>query len=203
MVCGRRAPFANGAREALQTLFTELDTDGSGVFQLAQTAPFTYYDKARPPVLRRIVPTYAPTSGRPVRVVGDWNLVDHGHWDGYEDAEVHGGAVPDTLAELRELPGIGPYTLGAVASIAFGHPEPAVDGNVERVVSRHRGLEAPIGTGPARRKIRQVIEAWMPADNAGDFNQALMELGAMICTPTSPNCKEGPVALSFNGYGIL
>ena len=109
-------------------------------------------------------------------------------------AEVHGGAVPDTLAELRELPGIGPYTLGAVASIAFGHPEPAVDGNVERVVSRHRGLEAPIGTGPARRKIRQVIEAWMPADNAGDFNQALMELGATTCTPTSPTCDSCPIA---------
>ncbi len=108
--------------------------------------------------------------------------------------EAHGGTVPSSLEDLRDLPGIGPYTLGAVASIAFGHPEPAVDGNVERVVSRHRGFEEPIGTGPARRQIRQVIEGWMSADRAGDFNQALMELGAVVCTPTSPNCEACPIA---------
>jgi len=108
--------------------------------------------------------------------------------------EAHGGTVPSSLEELRDLPGIGPYTLGAVASIAFGHPEPAVDGNVERVVSRHRGFEEPIGTGPARRQIRKVVERWMSTDRAGDFNQALMELGAVACTPTSPNCEACPIA---------
>lgn len=108
--------------------------------------------------------------------------------------EVHGGVVPNSLEQLRELPGIGPYTLGAVASIAFGHPEPAVDGNVERVVSRHRGLEEPIATGPARRQIRGVIETWMPKARAGDFNQSLMELGATVCTPTSPSCEACPIA---------
>ena len=108
--------------------------------------------------------------------------------------EAHGGAVPSSLEQLRELAGIGPYTLGAVASIAFGQPEPAVDGNVERVVSRHRGFDEPIGTGPARRQIRQVIEGWISADRAGDFNQALMELGAVVCTPTSPSCDACPIA---------
>ncbi|MFK7739392.1 MAG: A/G-specific adenine glycosylase [Planctomycetota bacterium] len=108
--------------------------------------------------------------------------------------ETHGGVVPGTIAELRELPGIGPYTLGAVGSIAFGHPEPAVDGNVERVASRHRGLDAPIGTSPARRAIRAVVVDWLDEKNAGDFNQALMELGATVCTPTSPGCGDCPVA---------
>ena len=109
-------------------------------------------------------------------------------------AEAHGGEVPRQVDELRELPGIGPYTLGAVASIAFGHEEVAVDGNVERVASRHRGLDEPIGTGPARRAIRDVALAWLDRDRPGDFNQALMELGATVCTPTSPKCGSCPVA---------
>lgn len=109
-------------------------------------------------------------------------------------ADEHGGTVPSDLEQLAALPGVGPYTLGAVASIAFDHCEPAVDGNVERVVSRHRGLEAPIGTGPARRAIREIVLGWMSMDRPGDFNQALMELGAMVCTPTSASCCECPIA---------
>ncbi|MFN3243009.1 MAG: A/G-specific adenine glycosylase [Planctomycetota bacterium] len=108
-------------------------------------------------------------------------------------AEVHDGVVPDTVDELRELPGIGPYTLGAVASIAFGHGQPAVDGNVERVVSRHRGLAEPIGTTRARKAIGAQVLAWMDRARAGDFNQAMMELGATVCTPTSPACDGCPV----------
>ena len=109
-------------------------------------------------------------------------------------AEIHDGTVPDDLEQLAALPGIGAYTLGAVASIAFGKCEPAVDGNVERVISRHRGFDAPIGTGPARRTIRAVVASWMSPTRPGDFNQALMELGAMVCTPTSPTCGDCPIA---------
>lgn len=106
----------------------------------------------------------------------------------------HAGRVPDRLDDLRALPGVGPYTLGAIASIAFGHPEPAVDGNVERVIARHRGFTAPIGTSAARRTIRAVAADWLPRRRAGDFNQALMELGATVCTPTSPRCGDCPIA---------
>ena len=105
----------------------------------------------------------------------------------------HGGRVPDTVAELQELPGVGPYTVGAVASIAFGHGLPAVDGNVERVVSRHRGLDEPIGTAKARKPIGAQALRWMDMRRAGDFNQAMMELGATVCTPTSPSCGACPV----------
>lgn len=107
--------------------------------------------------------------------------------------EAHGGVVPTSVAELAELPGVGPYTLGAVASIAFGHCLPAVDGNVERVVSRHRGFDEPIGTGKARRTIGAQALRWMDRARAGDFNQAMMELGATVCTPTSPGCAECPI----------
>ncbi len=106
----------------------------------------------------------------------------------------HGGRVPGAVGELAELPGIGAYTLGAVASIAFGHAEVAIDGNVERVVARHRGLREVTSTAAARRTIRATVGGWLDAARAGDFNQAVMELGAMVCTPTSPNCAACPVA---------
>ena len=106
----------------------------------------------------------------------------------------HGGAVPGQRDELAELPGIGAYTLGAVASIAFGLPEVAIDGNVERVVARHRGLRESVETAAARRLLRTILEQWLPKKRPGDFNQALMELGATVCKPGTPDCANCPVA---------
>lgn len=109
-------------------------------------------------------------------------------------AQQHGGRVPDRADELGRLPGIGDYTRGAIASIAFGRAEIAVDGNVERVVARHRGVSAPVDRGAARRTIRDAVAGWLDRDRPGDFNQALMELGATVCTPSSPACARCPVA---------
>ena len=106
----------------------------------------------------------------------------------------HGGRVPSDPDALGALPGIGAYTLGAVASIAFGHALPAIDGNVERVLARHRGIDTPIKTGAGARLLREIVTGLVPADRPGDFNQALMELGATVCTPRSPRCDECPVA---------
>jgi A/G-specific adenine glycosylase len=106
----------------------------------------------------------------------------------------HGGAVPAALDRLGELPGVGAYTRGAIGSIAFGHAEPAVDGNVERVVARHRGLRASLALAASRTAIREQVARWLDARRAGAFNQALMELGATVCTPRSPRCEHCPVA---------
>jgi A/G-specific adenine glycosylase len=111
----------------------------------------------------------------------------------------HGGAVPDDPAELGALPGIGAYTRGAIGSIAFGRAEPAVDGNVERVVARHLALHADVKSAAMQRRIRQAVLDWLPADRAGDFNQALMELGATVCTPGDPDCARCPVAADCRG----
>jgi A/G-specific adenine glycosylase len=99
------------------------------------------------------------------------------------------GRVPAETESLRELPGVGEYTAGAVASIAFGVATPAVDGNVRRVLSRLHDLEKP-----RPRELRERAAALVPDDRPGDFNQALMELGATICTPRTPDCGECPVA---------
>lgn len=104
----------------------------------------------------------------------------------------HGGRFPDTVEGLLALPGIGPYTAGAIAAIAFDRPAAAVDGNVERVISRLYAIETPLpGSKP---EIRARAEALVPRRRAGDFAQALMDLGATVCAPKSPRCALCPVA---------
>ena len=106
--------------------------------------------------------------------------------------EDFGGKVPDSVSELRKIPGIGPYTAGAIASIAYGKSEPLVDGNVVRVLSRLRAID--IETGPKLEKLCWELAACIvDPDNPAAFNQAVMELGATVCKPTSPGCEACPV----------
>ncbi|WP_138494944.1 A/G-specific adenine glycosylase [Paenibacillus pinistramenti] len=107
--------------------------------------------------------------------------------------ELHGGRVPDDKASVSALKGVGPYTAGAILSIAFGQPEPAVDGNVMRVLSRYFLLEDDIAKPAARVKMEALAARLIPEGRASDFNQALMELGALVCTPKSPHCLTCPV----------
>ncbi len=103
--------------------------------------------------------------------------------------EEMGGRIPDDPAELRRLPGVGEYTAGAIASIAFGVPVPAVDGNVRRVLARLADESSPRASD-----LRDAAAALVDPARPGDFNQALMELGSLVCTPRSPACARCPVA---------
>jgi A/G-specific adenine glycosylase len=102
-----------------------------------------------------------------------------------------GGIFPDTEEGLRKLPGIGAYTAAAIAAIAFGKRAVVVDGNVERVISRLHALKEPLPS--SRPRIRALTDAMTPAEGAGDFAQAMMDLGATICTPRNPACGLCPV----------
>jgi A/G-specific adenine glycosylase len=102
-----------------------------------------------------------------------------------------GGRFPDSEAGLRKLPGVGRYTAAAVAAIAFGRRAVVVDANVERVVGRLFALETPLPA--AREEIYRLADALTPAEGAGDFAQAMMDLGATICTPRSPLCGSCPL----------
>ena len=107
--------------------------------------------------------------------------------------EDHGGIFPSSYDEISKLKGIGPYTAGAIASIAFGLPEPAVDGNVMRVLARLFEVDYDIGV-PTNRKIFQaMMEVLIDPDRPGDFNQALMDLGSDIESPVNPRPEESPV----------
>ncbi|PKP99016.1 MAG: A/G-specific adenine glycosylase [Alphaproteobacteria bacterium HGW-Alphaproteobacteria-13] len=111
----------------------------------------------------------------------------------------HGGRFPDTEAALRALPGIGDYTAAAVAAIAFGRPAVVVDANIERVMARHALIETPLPA--AKKEIRAALAPLVPADRPGDFAQALMDLGATICTPRAPACAICPVMADCRARG--
>jgi len=109
-----------------------------------------------------------------------------------------GGRFPESAEKLRQLPGIGDYTAAAIAAIAFARPEAAVDGNVVRVLSRMYALETPLPD--VRSDVRPLAEALVPADRPGDFAQALMDLGATICTPRRPACDRCPWTVACSGF---
>jgi len=106
---------------------------------------------------------------------------------------VHRGKLPSTASELRSLPGIGDYTAAAIASIAFGEATPCVDGNVLRVMTRFRGIEDDISKPDVRIAVRENLKRHICIDLPGDFNQALMELGALVCRPRNPSCEICPL----------
>ena len=106
--------------------------------------------------------------------------------------DMHGGHFPSSEAELRALPGIGAYTGAAIAAIAFGRRAVVVDGNVERVMARLFAIATPLPA--ARPAVREAMDAVTPEARAGDFAQAVMDLGATICTPRSPACIVCPLA---------
>lgn len=105
----------------------------------------------------------------------------------------HHGKLPDTPEALRALPGIGPYTAGALLSIAFNKDFAVLDGNVQRVLARHYGWSHDLKTSEAHKQAWAVAEALIPKGHAGDYNQAVMDLGATICTPKNPQCDDCPV----------
>lgn len=105
------------------------------------------------------------------------------------------GHFPETYEQLLKLPGVGPYTAGAIASICFGQPVPAVDGNVLRVISRIMGLDDRVKASEGKKLITASLVEIYPKDRSGDFTQSLMELGATVCLPKgTPKCRICPVS---------
>ncbi len=113
-----------------------------------------------------------------------------------------GGELPRDLSGLRALPGIGDYTAAAIGSIAFGLVAPAIDGNVERVVARYRGIDGDPRRGEARRNIRTAAAELIDEDCPGDSNQALMELGATLCRPSRPICSDCPLVADCHARAV-
>ena len=108
--------------------------------------------------------------------------------------EEYGGKFPERHEEILALPGIGAYTGGAIASICFEMPTPAVDGNVLRVAARVTDSHKPVDLPKVRKEVTEQLARVYPKGSCGDFTQSLMELGAMVCTPRSPRCKACPLS---------
>lgn len=112
----------------------------------------------------------------------------------------HGGIFPDSYTGLLKLKGIGPYTAAAIASIAYGEAVPVVDGNVYRFISRYLAIDMPIGSPAAQRYFSEILLNYIPKGQASKFNQALMEFGALQCTPRNPLCETCPFRTDCTAY---
>ncbi|THE12854.1 A/G-specific adenine glycosylase [Bacillus timonensis] len=125
--------------------------------------------------------------------LGYYSRVRNLHAAVKEVAQEYGGKVPNTVEEISSLKGVGPYTTGAILSIAYGVPEPAVDGNVMRVLSRILSVWDDIAKPKTRQLFEDIVRELISKENPSAFNQALMELGALICVPGNPACLLCPV----------
>lgn len=115
-------------------------------------------------------------------------------------ADEYDGQFPNTVDGLRELPGIGAYTAGAVASIAFDRPVPVLDGNVSRVLTRLYDIDDDIKQTATKKRLWALAGELVPDEQAGDYNQALMELGQTVCRPKNPDCAACPVSAHCLAY---
>lgn len=111
-----------------------------------------------------------------------------------------GGKFPDTYEHIISLKGVGPYTAAAIASFAFGLPHAVVDGNVFRVLSRYFGIETPFDTTEGKRIFAELAQQLLAADNSEGYNQAIMDLGATVCTPRNPLCNKCPLQKNCVAY---
>jgi A/G-specific adenine glycosylase len=146
-------------------------------------------------------PTVADLAAAPLQEVlklweglGYYSRARYLHAAAQTVAAEYDGRLPTTAAALQKLKGIGPYTAGAIASIAFGEATPVVDGNVIRVLSRLADLEADVTQSATKKQLWQMAAALVPEERPGAYNQALMELGQQICAPKRPRCLLCPLA---------
>lgn len=110
------------------------------------------------------------------------------------------GKLPDTREEILKLKGIGPYTSAAILSIVYDKPYAVVDGNVIRVITRHAGIRDDVRSQRVKTQVQQIADHHISKETPGDFNQAIMELGAVICTPHNPKCTECPISSDCVAY---
>jgi A/G-specific adenine glycosylase len=187
----RDLPWRRGRPDAYRTLVSE-----AMLQQTVVAAVIPYFERfvARFPDVRALA------AAREDEVLALWSGLGYYsrarnlHRAARQVVERHGGELPAEEEVLRALPGVGPYTAAAVAAIAFGRRTFALDGNAARVVARVAGVDDPIDLPATRARLRAIGTTWVPARRAGDFAQAVMELGATVCRPRAPDCGGCPVA---------
>ncbi|HEX7037594.1 MAG TPA: A/G-specific adenine glycosylase [Pseudomonadales bacterium] len=126
--------------------------------------------------------------------LGYYARARHLHAAAREIVARYGGRLPDDVDALASLPGIGRSTAGAIVAIAYGRRAPILDGNVKRVLARYHAVTGPVSSGATLRTLWQHADAHTPAERVGDYTQAIMDLGATLCTRTRPRCGDCPVA---------
>jgi len=134
--------------------------------------------------------------------LGYYSRARNMHFTAQEIVEKHKGIFPDSATDLKKLKGIGEYTSAAIASICYNESVPVLDGNVARVISRLYAVTSPIDTNTGRKIITELAQSLLGDCHPGTFNQAVMEIGALVCTPQSPSCNSCPLAYSCEALKI-
>lgn len=134
--------------------------------------------------------------------LGYYSRARHLHQAAQIVAADFGGQLPQDTKQLVLLPGIGRYTAGAIASIAFGMDEPVLDGNISRVLARFFDVQEPASSSAGEKQLWQLAAETLSPGQAGEHNQALMDLGALICTPRDPSCETCPLSKSCKAYRL-
>lgn len=132
--------------------------------------------------------------------LGYYSRARNMHQAAMEVQNERNGTVPDSYDELLKLKGIGPYTAAAISSIAFREKQAVVDGNVIRVMSRFYGIEDDVRRTAVKNQIQELTDEIIPREQPGEFNQAVMELGALVCTPRNPLCDSCPLSTACTAY---
>jgi A/G-specific adenine glycosylase len=161
--------------------------------QVETVIPYYRRFLARFPSVRALAEARADEVLKIWENLGYYSRARHLHAAAKEIVVRWGGRLPQNRKELLSLPGIGEYTAAAVLSIAFGQSVAAIDGNVFRVISRLFALRSPLGSSESRRHIRTLADQLLSKRNPGHFNQAIMDLGATVCTPRNPDCLSCPL----------
>ncbi len=186
---GRTLPW-RADRDPYRILVSEMM-----LVQTTVTAVIPYFDRflRRFPDIRSLAGADEAEVLKAWEGLGYYRRARHLHAAARQVVRQHGGTIPDDPEAVRALPGVGRYIAGAVLSFAFDRPEPIVEANSQRVFARLLALREDVKASSTRERIWQAAERLVPAQGAGDFNQALMDLGALICTPRQPSCLICPL----------
>jgi len=168
--------------------------------QVKTVIPYYYRFLSRFPTVQALASASLDDVLKAWENMGYYARARHLHSAAVEIVERFGGKIPNTWEELIGLPGVGSYTAGAILSIAFSQSVPAIDSNVRRVLSRLYAIDQPLEQSQTQRRIADLTKRLLPKHNAGLFNQALMDLGANICTPQKPGCKSCPIWASCKAH---
>ncbi|MCZ6700015.1 MAG: A/G-specific adenine glycosylase, partial [Planctomycetota bacterium] len=198
----RDLPWRRNPRNAYQQWLAEIMLQQT---QVATVVPYFRRFIKRFPTVRRLADAPLDDVLRLWAGLGYYARARNLHKCARIVAREHGGRFPDTAEGLSALPGIGRYTAGAIASIAFDRRAPILDGNVKRVLSRLFQIESDIRRNETVDHLWTLAEAILPRKRCGDFNQSLMELGATLCLPRNPNCPDCPVSgiCSAHAAGVV
>ena len=194
--CARDLPW-RGFHDAYRTWVSE-----AMLQQTRVETVLSYYER----FLARFPDLPSLAGAREADVLKEWEGLGYysrarNLWNGAKQVmEKYNGILPHDPAVLRTIQGIGPYTAGAIASIAYEVPVPAVDGNVIRVLSRLFGIRENAMEPMTRKRIEQLAASLVPAERPGDYNQAVMDLGATVCVPGTPDCARCPLSSSCDAF---